>query len=114
MALTGSCGQLLGAGRDCLDGRQAHDPLSAAASKSALDAARAAATGRTREQIREIYQAELCARDLPVPPDRVLDAYGEVIAAKDVSLLSAARLLIGLDRELAEMSDNLFSGPGEG
>jgi hypothetical protein len=52
-----------------------------AARGEAFDAARAAAAGgRAREQVREVYEAELRARGLPVPPDQVLDAYADAIA----------------------------------
>jgi hypothetical protein len=58
--------------------------------KEAYEAARVRASGKTREEIREIYLAERRVRDLPVPADRVLDAVVERIATGNP--LPAARV----------------------
>jgi hypothetical protein len=60
------------------------------ARKEAFGAARAHAAGKSREEIREIYVAELRARDLKIPAEPVLDAVVEHITGNP---LSAARLL---------------------
>jgi hypothetical protein len=49
------------------------------AGKDAVAATRARAAGRGPEEVREIYTAELRARNLKVPEDRVLDAVVEYI-----------------------------------
>lgn len=59
------------------------------ASKEAFDAARARAAGKSRDEIREIYVAELNARALRVPRDDILDVVVERIAGNP---LPAARL----------------------
>jgi hypothetical protein len=50
------------------------------ARREAFDAARTAAAGKSREQVREIYAAELRSRGLAVPADQILDAYAAAIA----------------------------------
>jgi len=76
------------------------------ARKEAMDAVRVRAAGLSREQIKDLYQAELRARGLEVSPDVILDAHVSVIAGDchpDVRLLGRAladlaRLLGGLGR----------------
>jgi hypothetical protein len=50
------------------------------ARREAVAAAKTRADGRSREEIREIYKAELQARNLKVPEEPVLDAVVEYIA----------------------------------
>jgi hypothetical protein len=50
--------------------RQVRDQLS----QEAFEAVRAQAHGRTRQEVRDLYVAELRARSLPVPADDILDA----------------------------------------
>jgi hypothetical protein len=49
------------------------------AGREAVEATRARAAGRSREEIREIYIAERRAKNLKVPEERVLDAVVEYI-----------------------------------
>jgi hypothetical protein len=49
------------------------------ARKEAFDAAQANAAGKSREQIRELYEAELRARGLKIPPEALLDAQVDAI-----------------------------------
>jgi hypothetical protein len=72
-----------------------------AARRQAFDAARAAGAGRTRQQIREIYQAELRSRGLPLPSDLLLDAYSDMIARnrQKMSLRFAARVLAEMGKD---------------
>lgn len=70
--------------------------------RAAREATRAAAAGKSRTQIREIYVAELRARGLTVPSDLVLDATVDAIARnrEEFSLVYSARLLAEQWRDL--------------
>jgi len=46
---------------------------------------RAVAAGKSREQIRDLYEAELRSRGLTVPPDRLLGAYADALAGNPPS-----------------------------
>jgi hypothetical protein len=48
--------------------------------REAFGAARAAVAGKSREQVRELYAAELRSRGLAVPADQILDTYAAAIA----------------------------------
>ncbi|HYB88175.1 MAG TPA: hypothetical protein VEC76_15060 [Streptosporangiaceae bacterium] len=61
------------------------------ASKQAFESARARAAGKGRDEIREIYVAELNARGLKVPREDVLDAVVDRITGNP---LPAARLAV--------------------
>jgi hypothetical protein len=50
------------------------------ARREAFDAAKAKAAGKNREQIRDLYTAELRARGLKIPPDEILDAEVDAIS----------------------------------
>jgi hypothetical protein len=52
------------------------------ARKDALLAARTAAPGKTRDEIRELFAAELRARGLKVPPDRLLEVAVDMITGE--------------------------------
>lgn len=75
------------------------------ARKDAYAAARARAAGRSREQIRDMYVAELQARGLTVPAEPVLDA---VVDRINGNPLPAARVLganlVQLGKTLHELS----------
>jgi hypothetical protein len=58
--------------------------------KEAYEAVRARALGKSRAEIRELYMAELNARDMKIPPDPVLDALVERAAGNP---LPAVRLM---------------------
>ena len=49
------------------------------ARREAFDVTRANAAGRSREQIRELYEAEMRARGLAMPPEEILDAQVDAI-----------------------------------
>jgi hypothetical protein len=72
------------------------------ARRAAFEAARACAAGKSREEIREIYVAELRARDLKIPADPVLDAAVERIKGNP---LPAARVL---GESLVQMGKGLY------
>ena len=76
-----------------------------AAKQEAFEAARAASTGKTRVQIREIYVSELQARGLTVPSDLVLDATADAIARNrdKFTLAYSARVLAELGRDLRKL-----------
>jgi hypothetical protein len=71
------------------------------AQKEAMDAVRARAAGKSREQIKDLYQAELRARGLDIPPEDILDAHVSLITG---DYLAAARVvgrtLVGLAKLL--------------
>jgi len=71
------------------------------ASKEAFESARARAVGKGRDEIREIYLAELTARGLRAPREDVLDAVLDRITGNP---LPAARLAVG---QLAQMGKAL-------
>jgi hypothetical protein len=71
------------------------------ARKAALNAARTRAQGKSREQAREIYVAELRARGLRIPPERVLDQIAEGLNARPGEVV----LLLG--KTLTEMGKAL-------
>jgi hypothetical protein len=70
--------------------------------RAAWDAARTAAAGKNRAQIREIYVAELRARSLTVPSGPLLDAAADAIARnrEKISAVHSGRLLAEIGREL--------------
>ena len=51
--------------------------------REAFDAAKAKAADKNREQIRDLYKAELRARGLETPPDEILDAEVDAITGDD-------------------------------
>lgn len=71
------------------------------ARKEAYEAARARGSGKSRAEIRDIYLAELSARSLRVPTERVVDAVVERIAGNP---FPAARVL---GENLAQMGKSL-------
>jgi hypothetical protein len=72
------------------------------ARKAAFDAARARASGKDRDDVRDIYVEELRARDLSVPAEPVLDGIAESITG---SHLDHVRLL---GKALSEMGKGLY------
>ena len=81
------------------------------ASKEAFESARARAAGKGRDEIREIYLAELNARGLKVPREDLLDAVVDRITGNP---LPAARLavegLAQMGKALHELSRLFRSG----
>jgi hypothetical protein len=76
-----------------------------AARSEAFDAARDAAAGKNRTEVRALYEAELRARGVPIPPREVLDTYAAAIAG-DPSLTPmslAGRALTETARELDKL-----------
>lgn len=74
------------------------------ARRAAFSAARARAAGKSREQIKEIYLAELRARNQEIPSPESLDAKVAAIAGNPLpSFLIAGRATVGLVK--------LFRGP---
>jgi hypothetical protein len=59
----------------------------AVALREAYQAARAGAAGMSREQIKELYKAELRARELDDPPDAYIDAQVSLIAGDVTSAM---------------------------
>jgi hypothetical protein len=76
-----------------------------AARREAFEAARAAGAGQTRQQIKEIYEAELRSRGLPLPADVLLDAHSDIIARdrQKMSLSFAARVLAQMGKDLGQL-----------
>jgi hypothetical protein len=72
------------------------------ARKEAYEAARVRAAGKSRAEIRDIYVAELSARGLRVPTERLLDAVVERIAGNP---LPAARVL---GESLVQMGKGIY------
>jgi hypothetical protein len=73
--------------------------------REAFEAARAASAGKSGEQIRELYVAELRARGLTVPSDIVLDATADAIAGNrdKFSMIYSVRVLAELGRDLRKL-----------
>jgi len=71
------------------------------ARKEAYQAVRAAAAGKSRADIREMYEAELRSRGLRVPPDDVIDASVEAITGNYVPSVRA------LGRSFADMGSGV-------
>ena len=75
------------------------------ARKDAFESARARAAGQGRDEIREIYVAELRARGLAVPEEDVLDAIVSNIAGNPFPAVRiAADSLVQLGKELRALS----------
>ncbi len=73
--------------------------------KEAFQAARARAAGKGRDEIREIYVAELTARSLEKPSDAVLDAVVDRISGNPIPAVRlAAESLVQLGKELHKLS----------
>jgi hypothetical protein len=79
------------------------------AAREAFKAARAAATGKNRAEIREIYVAERHARGLTIPSDLVLDAYADAIARNrdKFSVLYSVRVLAEMGRDFRRLFSHL-------
>jgi hypothetical protein len=81
------------------------------AGKEAFESARARAAGKGRDEIREIYIAELNVRGMNVPGEDLLDVAVDRIAGNPIP---AARLavegLVQMGRALHELSRFLRSG----
>lgn len=72
--------------------------------EEAFQATQVRATGRSRDEIREIYAAELRARDLGIPPDHILDAIVERIKGNPLPAARAAgESLVGMSKGLHEL-----------
>lgn len=71
------------------------------ARKEAFESARTQAAGKNRDEVREVYLAELNARSLPVPGEDILEAVVDRIGGNP---LPAARLAVG---SLAQMGKAL-------
>jgi hypothetical protein len=96
-------------------GEPPHDALSQAEErrrrrKDAFNAARARAAGHSRDQIREIYTAELRARGLRVPAESVIDAEVARITGNPLpAVLLAGRDLARVGKELHRFSKKLLT-----
>jgi hypothetical protein len=81
------------------------------AREEAFESARARAVGKSRDEIREIYLAELNARGLTAPREGILDAVVDRIGGNP---LPAARLAVGglaqMGKALHELAQILRSG----
>ena len=78
--------------------------------KEAFESARARAAGKGRDEIREIYVAELNARGLAAPGEDLLDAVVDQIAGNRTPAVRLAQLLAQLGKELRELSRRFRSG----
>jgi hypothetical protein len=75
------------------------------ARKEAFDAARASAPGKSREEIRQLFEAELRARGLKIPPDDMLDAEVDAIAGDYHALM---RLMVRQAGNAAKFIRDIF------
>jgi hypothetical protein len=88
-----------------------------AARHEAFEAARDAATGKDRLEIRELFVAELRARGLTIPSDLVLDAFADAIARnrEKFSLVYSIRVLAemgqGFMKDMGQDFRRIFQGP---
>lgn len=76
--------------------------------REAFDAARANAAGKTRVEIRDLYQAELHARGLEIPPDEILDAQVDAIIG---DYRSSVRLMGRALGDLTKVVRGIFHPP---
>lgn len=84
---------------------------SSRARKEAFQVARARSAGKGREEIREIYVAELNARGLEKPSDAVLDAIVDRISGNPLPAVRlAAEGLVQVRKGLLELSQLFRSG----
>jgi hypothetical protein len=75
------------------------------ARREAFESARAQAAGKSRDEIREIYLAELTARGLPLPREDVLDAVVDRIAGNPLPAVRlGAASLVQVGKGLTELS----------
>jgi hypothetical protein len=83
----------------------------ARARKSAFEAARAKAGGKGRDEIREVYLAELTARGLERPSDAVLDAVVDRISGNPLPAVRlAVESLVHVGKGLHELARLFRSG----
>jgi hypothetical protein len=81
------------------------------ARKEAFESARARAAGKGRDEIREIYVAELNARGLAAPGEDLLDAVVDQIAGNPLPAVRLAmESLAQLGKELRKLSRRFRSG----
>ena len=85
-----------------------------AARREAFEAARAAATGMSRKEIREIYVEELRARGLAIPFDLLLEAHADAIARNrdKFSLAYSVRVLAEMGRDVRKLLSYLGRADG--
>jgi hypothetical protein len=76
--------------------------------REAFDAVRARAAGRSRAEIRDLYQDELCARGVRIPADEVLDAKADAIAR---DYRSSARMAGSAVADLAKLVGSMLRAP---
>jgi hypothetical protein len=81
------------------------------ARREASEAARARAAGKTRDETREIYLAELNARDLPEPSGAVLDAIVDSIGGNPLPAVRlATESLVQTGKAIGRLSRLFRSG----
>ncbi len=76
--------------------------------REAFQAARAKAAGRSREEIRDLYESELRARGMRIPSEDALDAVVDAITG---DYLSSARLLARSFADLAKFVGGIVCPP---
>jgi hypothetical protein len=82
------------------------------ARKEAGDAVQARAAGKTREQVKELYLAELRARELKIPADDLLDAVVDSMMGDDRPLTRLfGRELATSAREITKLFKDLARHP---
>jgi hypothetical protein len=81
------------------------------ARKEAFESTRARAAGKSRDEIREIYVAELNARGLAAPGEDLLDAVvGQITGNRPPAVRLAMESLAQLGKELRQLSRRFRSG----
>ncbi len=76
--------------------------------REAVHAVRTMAAGRNREEIKDLYLAELRSRGLKIPPEDVLDAKADAITG---DYLPSARLLGRSLADLGKLLGSIFHPP---
>jgi hypothetical protein len=77
--------------------------------QEAYRATRAKTAGKNREEIKDLYRAELCARGLKIPPENILDA---AVDAMTGNYLPSVRLLGKSLATLGKLIGTFLPPPG--
>jgi hypothetical protein len=78
------------------------------ARREAFDAARAGAAGKSRAEIRDLYESELRSRGLEIPSEEILDARVDAISG---DYRSSVRLMGQALGDMARFAGGLFFRP---
>jgi len=76
--------------------------------REAVNAVRAKAAGKSWEEIRDLYESELRARGLEIPPEEILDAHVDAITGDYRSSVHLMGRTLG---DLAKLARGIFHPP---